>query len=66
MTWKNKHKDTLTLYDYDGNILAEKLFICRGCAIKHAPKTTPACLKDFEGNIVWKNSHYDKIKKKVK
>ncbi len=66
MTYKNKHKDTLILYDYAGNVLARKLFACRGCAKKHAPKTTPACIKDWEGNVVWSNTHYEKIKRKVK
>ena len=65
MTFKNKHKDTLILYDYEGKVLAKKLFICRGCAKKHAPKTTPACLHDHTGKVVWSNSHYEKMKHKV-
>ena len=66
MTYKNKHKDSLILYDLEGNVLAKKLFTCRGCAKKHAPKTTPACIQDHEGNVIWSNAYYARMKHKVK
>lgn len=66
MTYKNKHKDKLCLYDYEGKLLAQKPFVCRPCAIQHAPKTTPACVMDDWGKIVWSNEHYEKMKHKVK
>jgi hypothetical protein len=45
----------LHLLDSDGCLIARKGYSCKGCAIKHAPKMTPAFVTDAHGKTVWQN-----------
>lgn len=58
----------LCLYDNDGKLLGTRLWACIGCAWRHAPQYTPACVRkaNKNGEIVKENDSFTKIKKKVK
>jgi Zn-finger protein len=56
------------LYNLKGELLATRLWSCSGCGWRHAPKTTPACMRkgNKDGVIVKENEAFKKIRRKVK
>ena len=61
-------KYCVCMYDLNGKLLATRKYSCLGCGWRHAPKTTPACLRkaNEKGEIVRKNPRFIAIEKKIK
>jgi len=56
------------MYDLNGKLIGTRRYSCLGCGWKHAPKTTPSCLRkgSVDGIIVRKNLSFIEIEKKIK
>jgi len=53
-------KYCICMYDLDGKLIAKRCLSCKGCAKKHMPKDTPACVRGGgeNGHIYYKNQAF--------